>query len=408
VEAVLELVLPTAVEKISGIVVKVAAKTLGPMLRYFTEDLGDNLIPFLKKLYNRGMLDADSGFFKVIKFLYDNDYVGNTVVRDVIKLIEQSPDDFLIFINNLAKNNVDDAIGLLKASKATGLSMTQLSGIASKRGIPTNTFVKSIEGGISNSYKVIYDTKLLYSNGQLQPLFRGLMNKQGTIYSGTSAQVAQVIEEGFERTGRKSGYDAIRHIGSDFNSDQAVTSLSRDFGVASTYAGGLSSPNGNGIILVMDKRLSAVIDTQEMLKALDNDMPKSIVKIFSEEGEKTSIVEGIYGAALGNNEINLLGKPRIEAVVGWYPYSRTANSATVGRFVENPKYVGNQADWNHIKSIGQLKQLHNDNGISNHQRQIEWMQKKVAANNEPPLTEEDFPPFDIQMGNTAYWPKEVT
>ncbi len=389
------LLLPFGVDKIGKPFLKGAIDIFGPKLRYAYTALGENIIGFLKKMGKRGHLKFGSGYHSVLKLI--NDRVDDPISGPLVEYLAKSGDEFTTFISKTGETNPTRALSILKTAHTMKLDSAQLKIIAEQRGISQKTLLKYVDG-LDDVIKLAYHEQTHYASGQLRPLMRGISD-----ITGTTDEILNAVEGGFAKTGAKTGgFDFARHIGSGGDTEQAVTSFAHDLGVAYHFAA--EKGKGAGIILVYDPRMATMVDSQASLKALDGAVPGAEVKMYKSTTSKT--VEEVYTDALGNNEANLLGRPNIEHVVGWYEVWKNSDGAFAKKFVPNPKYVGIQSEWDHIKSIDSVKQLYLDNGISNYNTLVERT-KELARRHGNELDPADLPIFNEMNGNTDLWPREV-
>ena len=379
VEFAAGLLLPFGIEKIGKPLVKSAIDVFGPQLRYFYESLGGNTIGLLKRMGKRGQLNPGGGFDKLSGVLKKLDRAGDPTSKELIDFVAKSGDEFRAFTHTVAKSNEWRALVTINVAKTTGLTKLQLREIAGKQYIPAKMFVKSIDN-LGDEFAYIVDDTIYYSNGKLRPAFRGLRTNMNVDPNLATKQ----LKEDFNRIG-DNGFDVPKQIGIGAHSDQASVSFTPDFGVSVDFALRSKDP---GTVIVYDKRFGAFIDSQSTLKQMYDRIPTANVKGPNLE------VSTVYGAALGNNELSLLGKPNINHVVGWYSVFETADGDIAKKFVHNPKYIGDPADWEHITSINRIKQLHIDNDIANYDKIVELRGDTTLE-------------FGIHEGNTDFWPREV-
>ncbi len=398
-EFAIGLLLPFGLEKIGKPALNSAIDVFGPQLRYVYEALGENTIGFLKRMGKKGQLNTDSGLAGFMAFMRSNDNVGDAIPDQLIKLLTKSGDEFRTFILAVAKNDPGRATRILSIAHSTKLSAEDLRKIASQGGIPANMFIKSIDD-LDDSFKLILEGKLTYSNGMPRPAFRGISEPEiaDALGTGDPNKVISALEAKFNEVGASKGFDIAHQIEIGGGSELSVSSFSHDFGVATSYA---INKKEVGIVLVFDKRLAAFVDSQDTLRVMDTQIPRASVDI---PGSRSSTVESVYGTALHNNELNLLGKPQVQHVVGWYEIRKMPDGSIAKKFVQNPKYVGKQAEWGHINTIDKLQQLHNDNDIANYQRITDWLNSKPIPQGE---SAPEPPDFDLMTGNTDFWPPEV-
>lgn len=384
------LILPLGIEKIGKNIIKPAIEIVGPRLRYFYGALGeDGFAVFFKRMGKKGMLNPGGGFDKLMKFIGDNDRVGNTVVRDLSEYLAKSGDEFAAFLSKAAETSPARAAGILKIAHAAKLDSAQLSKVISSNGIPANLLVKSIDN-LAPGFKVFTDEALTYGNGKLRPAFRGLAIKN---LPDDPIKAAEAIDSQFKLVHGQSGYDPIRQIGTGYQSDQLVVSFSHDFGIASgIYA---LRDSDAGVVVLYDKTLAAFADSQQMLKQLDEIIPFAKVK-----GPNIP-VKSVRIAALNNNELSLLGEPSIIYSPGWYRILKSPDGVASKHFVANPLYIGKSSDWSHIDTVEKIKNLHNENDVANYQRIIDHLKSKG-------FDDDELPDFDLRRGNTEFWPKEVS
>lgn len=384
------LLLPIGIDKLGKNVIMPAIEIVGPRLRYFYGALGeDGFAAFFKRMGKKGMLNPGSGFDKLMKFIGDNDRVGNTVVKDLSEYLARSGGEFAAFLSKVADASPARAAGILKIAHAAKLDPSQLAKVISSDGIPANLLVKSIDN-LAPSFKVFTDEALTYSNGKLRPAFRGLAIKN---LPDDPIKAAEAIDSQFKLVHGQSGYDPIRQIGTGYQSDQLVVSFSHDFGIASgIYA---LRDSDAGVVVLYDKTLAAFADSQQMLKQLDEIIPFAKVK-----GPNIP-VESVRIAALNNNELSLLGEPSIIYSPGWYRILKSPDGVASKHFVANPLYIGKSSDWSHINTVEKIKNLHNENDVANYQRIIDYLKSKG-------FDDDELPDFDLRRGNTEFWPKEVS
>lgn len=275
------------------------------------------------------------------------------------KLLAKGGDEFLGFTAKLIKNNQQEkAWSILKVASAKPLVKGQLNEIAKKGIIPARHYVTSVDASLKD-IPYIVDTKRVYGNGQLRPMFRGIGGK----FSETPVKSSAMLDSSFTFKHGQKGLDVPRQIGTGFGyfgkTDQRIVSFSDDFTIAANYA---LDDEPVGILLVYDKRLAPIINSKKTMRRFKEALHKD-TKIKLPGGKDTTVGE-VADAALVNNELSLLGKPHIEQAVGWYHLARTQNGKIASHFVPNPKYIGNKDNWHHITTIDKLKKLHIDNKIS--------------------------------------------
>jgi len=347
-EAIIGIALPWGAEKISPVIIKAASKTFGSLFTYFERSLGPEIVPLLQKLYYKGMLEADSGFYKIMKFLRDNDFLGNSVTSEIIDLISRSPDEFLVFMNGFAKNNLDDAIGILKISKATNIAIQDLRTVASSKYLPARLFVKYVDG-VDSSFAYIPYTKQFYSNGLPMPLFKGASLKVPTDPLEASKLVSNDLSF---RHGQK-GYDLIRQMADGTGSDQAVSSMTRDLRVAAYYSRKNNNNLWEGYIAVYDPVHAPLADSQAILKKMSEKIPDASVHTVD---EITFTVKQVYEDSLVNNEVSHLGQPSIKYLIGWFKTARQGDKQLL-EFIPNPEYIGDPSEWSHVLDINKIREL---------------------------------------------------
>ena len=388
-EFVIGLALPFSLEKIGKPLLKQAIDLFGSRLKYVYEALGEKTTGILKGMNKKGQLLPGGGLSKLDKFLANNDFVGNSLIKGLYEHLYKYGSGFTDFIIKTADTNPAKAVGILKVVHETKLTQGQVDVIVKKGYLPTKEFVKSISN-LGDEYAYIVDDVLYYSNGKNRPAFRGLTIKN---LPDNPKDAARAIDSQLRLDDAQAGYDVPKQVGTGYHSDQTVVSFSHDFGIASGFYS-LRLGSDSGVVIVYDKASASFVDSQAILKQLDEKIP------FANVFGPNIPVESVYMAALNNNELSLLGKPSIKHVVGWYKITKTADGTVAKKFVQNPEYIGKQSDWMQINTVDKIKQLHNANEIANYQKVVDEVKSRG-------FDDEMLPDFDLRRGNTAFWPKEV-
>ncbi len=361
-EFMVGLALPFGIEKIGKHFIKGAIEIVGPRLRYFNEALGeDGFAAFFKRMGNKGMLNSGSGFDKLMKYIGENDRVGNTAVKDLSEYLARSSDEFTAFLTSIAKTDPIKAVRILQIAQTANFDKTALSILAKRGGMQTNLLVKSVDE-LGDSFVTIPDTVVDYSNGQLRGLFRGLSTKIPSDPSGA----ASAIENELKKHGQ-SGYDYFRQMGDGGFSDQATVSFTNDFKVAARYTTNDNNDLFEGAILVFDKRMAPLVDSQSSLKALKEQIPDAKVHLTPSGSltDPTIPIHQLYGNTLANNEISHIGAVKIENIIGWYRTYREGNRIAISKFVPNPKYVGKTSEAAHLSDANNIRSLQASNNVEN-------------------------------------------